>query len=179
MSRDRQDEEADRLAERPSRSERKREHQALQRLAASALALPAARLGGLGLDDVVLDALRAGRAIKASAARERHVRHLANLLASDPQAAAAIGAALDRDSQGHALEVARFHVLERWRDRLLAEGDAALAEFVDAHVGADVTILRTLVRQAAKDAGTTRQGASARRLFQALKAAAAAGAGDA
>jgi ribosome-associated protein len=179
MSRDRQDEEADRLAERPSRSERKREHQALQRLAASALALPAAQLGGLGLDDTVLDALRAGRAIKASAARERHVRHLANLLASDPQAAAAIGAALDRDSQGHALEVARLHALERWRDRLLAEGDAALAEFVEAHPGADATTLRTLVRQAAKDAGTTRQGACARRLFQALKAAAAVGAGDA
>jgi ribosome-associated protein len=173
MSRDRQDEGADRLAERPSRSERKREHQALQRLAVRALGLPAARLRGLGLEVGVLDALRAGQAIKASAARERHVRHLANLLASDPQAAAAIGAALDRDSQGHALEVARFHALERWRDRLLAEGDAALAEFVDAHPGADATTLRTQVRQAAKDAGTPRQGAAARRLFQALKAVAA------
>ena len=179
MSRDRQDEEADRLAGRPSRSERKREHQALQRLAARALALPVARLGGLGLDDAVLDAVRAGRAIKASAARERHVRHLANLLAADPQAAAAIDAALDRASQGHALEVARFHALERWRDRLLAEGDAALAEFVDSHPGADAATLRTLVRQATKDAGTTRQGASTRRLFQALKAAAAIVGGDA
>lgn len=170
MSRDRQNEDGDRLAERPSRSERKREHQALQRLAARALTLPSARLGGLGLDDAVVDALRAGRAIKASAARERHVRHLANLLASSPEAATTIGAAVDRESQGHAIEVAAIHALERWRDRLLAEGDAALAEFVDAYPGADATNLRTLVRQAVKDAGTARQGAAARRLFQALKA---------
>ena len=155
----------------PSRSERKREHQAVQRLAAGALAAPAARLSGLGLDGGILDVLREGRAMKASTARERHVRHLANLLAADPAAAGAIRAALDQDSRAHALEVARLHAIERWRDRLLAEGDAALGQFLDAHPGADATALRTLLRQATKDVGTPRQATTARRLFQALKAA--------
>jgi ribosome-associated protein len=156
-------------AARPSRSERKREHQVLQRLAAAALAAPAARLARLGLDEEIRDALRAGRAMKASTARARHVRHLANLLEADPAAAAAIGAALEQDAHAHAAEVARFHLVERWRDRLLAEGDAGLGEFLADYPGADVTALRSLLRQAAKDAGTPRQAATARRLHRVLQ----------
>lgn len=174
MSRDdRIDEPAGSGGERPSRSERKRRHQCLQDLAARALGAPATRLADIGLEPGILEALREGRAIKASTARQRHVRHLANLLAADPGAAAVVSGALDRDSQAHAVEVARFHALERWRDRLLAEGDAALSEFLDAHPGADATALRSLVRQAIRDAGTPRQAASARRLFQAVKEATA------
>jgi ribosome-associated protein len=154
----------------PSKSDRKREHKALQLLARRLLELPAGKVAGLGLEDELAEAVRVGRAIKASSARQRQIRHVANLL--DEAVVARLTALLDGDSAAHAREVARFHALERWRDRLLAEGDAALTEFLDAHPGADAAALRTAMRQAGKDVGTPRAVVSARKLFQLLKQAA-------
>ncbi len=153
----------------PSKSDRKREHKGLQLLARRLLELPAGKVAGLNLDEELAEAVRVGRGIKASSARQRQVRHVANLL--DEDAVARLTALLDGDSAAHAREVARFHALERWRDRLLAEGDAALTELLDAHPGADAATLRTAMRQARKDIGTPRAAASARRLFQLLKQA--------
>jgi ribosome-associated protein len=154
----------------PSKSDRKREHKALQLLARRLLELPVGKIAGLGLEDELAEAVRVGRGIKASSARQRQIRHVANLL--DEDVTARLSALLDGDGAAHAREVARFHALERWRDRLLAEGDAALTEFLDAHPGADAAALRTAMRQARKDIGTPRAAASSRRLFQLLKQAA-------
>jgi len=154
----------------PSKSDRKREHKALQLLARRLLELPAGKVAGLGLEDELAEAVRVGRAIKASSARQRHIRHVANLL--DEDVITRLTALLDGDSAAHAREVARFHALERWRDRLLAEGDVALTELLDEHPGADAAELRTAMRQARKDIGTPRAAASSRRLFQLLKQAA-------
>jgi ribosome-associated protein len=154
----------------PSKSDRKREHKALQLLARRLLELPVGKIAGLGLEDELAEAVRVGRGIKASSARQRQIRHVANLL--DEDVTARLSALLDGDGAAHAREVARFHALERWRDRLLAEGDAALTEFLDAHPGADAAALRTAMRQARKDMGSVRAAASSRRLFQLLKQAA-------
>ncbi len=154
----------------PSKSDRKREHKALQLLARRLLELPVGKIAGLGLEDELAEAVRVGRGIKASSARQRQIRHVANLL--DEDVTARLSALLDGDGAAHAREVARFHALERWRDRLLAEGDAALTEFLDAHPGADAAALRTAMRQARKDIGTPSAAASSRRLFQLLKQAA-------
>jgi len=151
----------------PSKSDRKREHKALQLLARRLLELPPGKAAGLSLDEALAEAVRVGRGIKASSARQRHIRHVANLL--DEDVVSRLTALLDGDSAAHAREVARFHALERWRDRLLAEGDAALTEFLDEHPGADAAALRTAMRQARKDIGTPRAAASARKLFQLLK----------
>lgn len=154
----------------PSKSDRKREHKALQLLARRLLELPAGKVAGLDLQEELAEAVRVGRGIKASSARQRQIRHVANLL--DEDLTARLTGLLDGDSAAHAREVARFHALERWRDRLLADADAALTEFLDAHPGADAAALRTAMRQARKDIGSARAVASARRLFQLLKQAA-------
>jgi ribosome-associated protein len=155
----------------PSKSDRKREHKALQLLARRLLELPAGKVAGLNLDEELAEAVRVGRGIKASSARQRQIRHVANLF--DDDLTARLSALLDGDGAAHAREVARFHALERWRDRLLAEGDAALTDFLDEHpgAGADAAALRNAMRQARKDIGTPRAAASARRLFQLLKQA--------
>jgi len=156
-------------AEPPSRSARKRAHEALQQLARQALEAPAARVNRLALDEHLAQAIRDGRRIPASSARARHIRYLAGLLAADPDGAAALGAALAEDRETHARQVAALHRVERWRDRLLEEGDAALAELVAAHPDVDAGAVRDLIRQARKDQGTARQAATSRRLFQLIK----------
>jgi len=116
-------------------------------------------------------AIREGRRIPASSARARHIRYLGKLLAADPQGAAVLDAALTEDRAAHAQEVARLHRVEQWRDRLLAEGDAALTELVARHPAVDGAAVRDLVRQAGRDEGTPRHAGTVRRLFRVLRSA--------
>lgn len=155
----------------PSRSARKREHEALQTLARQALEAPPARVDRLALDETLAQAIREGRRIPASSARARHIRYVAKLLAADPDGAATLGSALSEDRTAHAQEVARLHEVERWRDRVLAEGDTALAELVGQYPAIDAGGVRDLMRQARKDEGTARHTATVRRLFRLIRAA--------
>lgn len=155
----------------PSKSARKREHEALQDLARQALEVPPARLARLALGEGLAQAIRDGRRIPASSARARHIRYLGRLLAADPAGAAVLGAALTEDRAVHRQEVARLHLVEQWRDRLLSEGDPALAELVAQYPAVDAGAVRDLLRQARKDEGTARHTATVRRLFRLLRAA--------
>jgi ribosome-associated protein len=155
----------------PSKSARKREHEALQELARRAIEAPPGRVDRLGLDEGLAQAIRDGRRIPASSARARHIRYLGKLLAADPQGAAVVAKALAADRAAHAEEVARLHRVEQWRDRLLAEGDAALADLLAQHPSVDGAAVRDLLRQARRDAGSPRQAATARQLFRLLRSA--------
>lgn len=155
----------------PSKSARKREHEALQDLAREALEAPPARLARLALDEGLAQAIRDGRRIPASSARARHIRYLGKLLAADPAGAALLGAALTEDRAAHREEVARLHRVEQWRDRLLSAGDTALAELVSQYPAVDAGAVRDLLRQARKDQDTARHTATVRRLFRLLRTA--------
>ena len=161
--------EAEGAVDQPSRSARKREHEALQRLARQALDAPAVRVNRVALDEGLAQAIREGRRIPASSARARQIRYLAGLLAADPEGTAALSAALAEDREAHAREVARLHQVEWWRDRLLEEGDAALGELVAQCPALDAGAVRDLLRQAQKDRTGPRHTATVRRLFQLIK----------
>jgi ribosome-associated protein len=64
---------------------------------------------------------------------------------------------------------ARHRRLETWRERLLGD-DAALTEFAAEHPGADLQALRTLIRNARKEAGEGKPPRAYRELFRVLKA---------
>lgn len=68
-------------------------------------------------------------------------------------------------------EEVRLRGLERWRERILGEGDDAIQEFIDAHDGVDRQELRNLARIASRtdDAGQRAN----RKLFQLLKSSTA------
>ena len=166
-------------AEPPSKSARKREHEALQDLARRALEAPAGRIDRLALDETLGQAIRAGRRIPASSARARHIRYLGKLLAADPDGVAVLDGALTEDRAAHAREVARLHQVEQWRDRLLAEGDAALSELVSRCPGIEVAQVRDVLRQARRDAGTPRHTATVRQLFRLVRSALEAAEADA
>jgi ribosome-associated protein len=164
-------EEAGLPTEPPSKSARKREHEALQDLARRAIEAPAGRLDRLGLEGGLAQAIRDGRRLPASSARARHIRYLAKLFAGDPAGTAAVATALSEDRAAHAQEAARLHRVEQWRDRLLAEGDGALAELLARHPAIDAGAVRDLLRQARRDEGSERHAATARRLFRLLRPA--------
>ena len=160
----------DALAERelpPSKSQLKREMQALQDLGESLAALPPHRIDVLDVPDDLRQALREMQRIHSHEGRRRHAQYIGKLMRKiDP---APLRQAL-LDATGDSREaVARMHLLEDWRARLLS-GDDALSAFLSQYPHADAQDLRQLVRatRAEKDAGKPPR--QYRALFQRLKA---------
>ncbi len=152
---------------RPSRSQIKREHLALQGLAEQLLALPRALLEELSLSEVTWTAIDETARIKDQRALRRHYKRIANCLAREnTEPLQALIAR--REAQARAAS-ARQHQIERWRERLLEEGDEALAELITAYPEVDRQQLRSLMRAAQRDAERGRPDAP-RRLFRHLRA---------
>ncbi len=72
-----------------------------------------------------------------------------------------------KNQSAHA--VREHHQVERWRDRLIAEGDDALAELLDEQPLADRQQLRQLVRNAQKELQQDKPLKSSRLLYRYLK----------
>lgn len=129
----------------PSKSQQKREHHALQDLAEALAGLSASELEQIPLSDELRDAVEGASGLKRGAL-QRQVRYIAKRLATED--AKKVGEALERLRHGSREETARHHRIERWRDRLLDEGQEALSEFLDAHPQTDRQQLRQLMRNA-------------------------------
>ena len=154
----------------PSRSQLRRDALGIFKLAEALVALSDAQLARVPLADDIVAEVRRARAISQNIARKRQTQFLAKQMRRlDDSAIESIRKALDNDRQQSALETAHLHQAERWRDRLLAEGDTALAEWLELHPGADRQQLRALTRQARLEAERGKPPRSARELFRVLR----------
>lgn len=62
-----------------------------------------------------------------------------------------------------------FHRIERWRDRLLDEGQSAITDFMAKYPRADAGQIRQLVRNAGKEVALDKPRKSSRALFRLLR----------
>ena len=155
--------------ERPSKSARKRAAHAAQDLGEALLGLPDAELSALELPEALREALRLARRIRSRAALARQRQYIGKLMRQvDP---GPIRAALAARSARDARETERFRRIENWRERLIAEGAAALAELARWHPGIDVHEWQRRIgaARAERDRGGS-TGAASRELFRALRA---------
>ena|SRR5579859_5875309 len=154
----------DDLPEGPSKSQQKRDMQALQDLGAELVRLPEQQLAALDLPEKLRDAIELARRITSHGAQKRQRQYIGKLMRGiDPEP---IRTLLEQLRGTDRLSKARFQENEHWRDRLIAEGDAALAEFLERRPGADRQHLRRLMREAAQEAATGRPPRHARELFR-------------
>lgn len=154
----------DDIPEAPSRSQLKRDMEALQRLGEELVALPENQLAAMPLPEKLRDAVEFARRITSHGALKRQRQYIGKLMRDvDP---APIRARLDELRNADRLTKARFQQTERWRDRLIAEGDAALAEFLNQCPDADRQQLRQLMRAAAEEARSNQPPRHARALFR-------------
>ena len=153
-------------AQRPSKTRLKEASHELQSLGAALVELSDERLARLGLPEPLLDALQAYRRIRSHEARRRHMQLIGKLMrGADVDAARR---AVDELRLGRARDSLALHQAERWRAELIADDEAA-TRFASAHPGTDTQRLRTLVRNARKDAALQpeqRSGRAFRELFQ-------------
>lgn len=153
--------------ERPSKSARKREVEAMQQLAERMTGLSDRELERLGVSAALRDALAQARGMKASSARNRQLKYSVRLMdaAELEQVQAYLADRQSRQVASNRL----LHSAERWRDRLVGEGDAGLDALLEEHPQLDRHSLRQLQRDAARERTTGRPAGAARKLFRALR----------
>jgi len=158
--------------DRPSKSQVKREMQALQDLGAELIALPKDALKRMPMPEKLDEAVREARRITDHEGKRRQVQYVGRVMRSlfDTEIAA-LRTALDTYKGVNKAETAKLHWIERTREKLLAD-DAALTEFIRQHPNADPQEGRTLIRNARKEAQQNKPPRYFRELFQWIKSAA-------
>ncbi|MFZ2316007.1 MAG: ribosome biogenesis factor YjgA [Gammaproteobacteria bacterium] len=153
--------------EKPSKSQLKREMTALQELGEELIALPASKLAKIPMPENLEDAINEARSLKSHEAIRRQAQRIGKLMREiDPTE---IRQALQKLKMGHAKETQHFHDVEHWRDKLIAEGDDALSQLMDAHPAIDRQHLRQLVRNAKKDRDKQKKTGAELELFNFLR----------
>lgn len=155
----------------PSRSQKRREALDVLALAERLVELPDGQLAAVALPDDLRELVRDSRRITAQIARKRQLQFLAKAMRrEEDDVLDAIRGALDKDRDQSRRETAELHRLEAWRERLLEDGDEALAELLDQYPAADRQLLRQLVRNARLEREKQRPPRAFRELFRVLRA---------
>ena len=111
----------------PSKSERKRQQQALQQLGERLIELSDDELASVALDDALRKAVREAKTIKSYSALRRQKQLIGKLIRRvDPEP---IRAAIARLSADDLRAKQLFARAERWRDRLVREAGTGLDAF--------------------------------------------------
>lgn len=154
----------------PSRSQQRREALDVLALAQRLVALPPAQLAKLPVPDDLHPHIADTRRITSHIAHKRQLAFLAKQMRrEDDETLDAIRDALDAGGEAARQETALLHRAEHWRERLLDEGDAALAELIEAHPAADRQQLRQLVRNTLDERKRGKPPAAFRELFRVVK----------
>ncbi|HEY5604538.1 MAG TPA: ribosome biogenesis factor YjgA [Gammaproteobacteria bacterium] len=150
-----------------SKSQLKRDMLALQALGEKLLELSATQFAQLDLPDNLRNALLQAKQITKHGAKRRQLQYIGKLMrAADADDIRAQYADLTQQS---AKSVQQMHKIEKWRERLLQEGDAAIQALIDEFPGIDRNQLRQLVRTAQQEQSQNKPPKAFRKIFQLLK----------
>ena len=148
----------------PTKGELKRQAQTLQALGEQLIEAPEELVAGLDLPEKLRDAIELARRITSHGALVRQKLFVGKLMRGvDPDP---IRAALASVAETARLATMRFKRAERWRNRLVQEGESALAEFIAEFPGADHAALSRLVAAAAAEHAAGKATGAGRELFR-------------
>ncbi|WED42904.1 ribosome biogenesis factor YjgA [Legionella cardiaca] len=155
------------MEEQKSKSQKKRDAEALQKVGVKLIALNATKLDELPLPANLRQAIIEAKNIKSHGAMRRQAQLIGKLMrASDSEA---ILAAYESIVAEDSAQTAAFHELEQWRERLIDDGKEALTAFIDQYNPTDVQQLRQLVKKAIDEKTNNKQGGASKALFRFLR----------
>jgi len=149
-----------------SKTKLKAEADAAQDIGKKLIDLPKDRLIKLDLPEALFDAVKEAKRLTANGAIRRQKQYIGRLMRDID--IAPIVDKLQRWEGKHNEESAKFHTLERWRERLLKE-ETAVSEYIAAHPQVDSQQLRTLIRNAQREEAVQKPPKSSRELFKLLR----------
>lgn len=149
-----------------SKTQVKKELQALRDLGKELISLPKREMDKLDLPEELREAIDDAQSMSKGALK-RQTGFIGGLIAELDHAGIERQLALLK--QPHQGQVKQFHQLESWRDRLLAGDDEVYGELIAAFEDFDVQHVRQLVRNAAREARQNKPPKAARQVFQYLQ----------
>jgi ribosome-associated protein len=164
---DEYDEEVEYYAVRPNKTQIKKDIAALFALGAEISALSPDQQDSLMLPEKILQAVREVSGMPHKGARKRLLKYIAGQLHLIDASPIIEKLARIKNKSAHA--VREHHLAEKWRDRLIAEGNDSVTEFLDDFPVADSQQLRQLIRNAQKEMAASKPPKSARLLYRYLK----------
>lgn len=150
-----------------SRSQLKREMEALQKIGKELIDLPASEFSKIEMPNELREAILFAHTLKSNEAKRRHLQYIGKLMRTvevEP-----IKDAIVKIKNRNSQFTAQFHKVEKWRDRLIEEGDDALQEFMEENPKADRQQLRQLIRNAQKDRNNQKNTGGEKTLFRAIQ----------
>ena len=151
----------------PSKSQRKRDAEALQKLGEDLIALKNSELAQFDLPENLLNAIQQARSISSHGGLKRQRQYIGKVMRSID--ATSVINKLDELRRKHDINSGHFKQLEHWRDRILAEGNKAIDELLIEYPQADRQMLRQLQRNSQKEQQEGKPPAAARQLFKYLR----------
>lgn len=149
-----------------SKTKLKQAADAVQEVGRKLVDLPKEKLNKLNLEESLMDAVLEAKRITANGAIRRQMQYIGRLM-RDTDVAPIIEQLTKWEGKNQE-ENARFHQMERWRTRLL-ESQEAVSEFLNLYPQADSQQLRTLIRNAQKEASLQKPPKSSRELFKRIR----------
>ena len=160
----------------PSKSQVKREMNALQAIGKEICELPKKQLSKIPLSDIMMLAVEEWHRIKKNEAKRRHLQYIGRVMRSEDLDA--VNEAMAKLNPSSEIYNRILHQQEKWRDRLINDGNDALKSFADEFDVTDMQNLRSLIRNAVKeqkereanpDAEKSTGKTAARKLFLCIK----------
>lgn len=150
-----------------SKSQRKRDADALQTLGNQLITWSVDDLEQLPLTETLLQAICAAKSIKSHGAVRRQSQLIGKLIRSaDHEAIVAAFAAMQAEDGA---QTAEFHAAEIWRDKLIEGDSAVLSEFVRLFQPEDIQHLRQLIKKSKTAATDIKQKTARRALFRYIR----------
>ena len=154
----------------PSRTRQRIEALEIRSLAEKLVALPAAQLARLPIPEELMPHIVETQRITSHIAHKRQLQFLAKQMRrEEDEVLEAIRDAMDEGGEAARRETALLHQAEQWRDRLLADGDDALAALLEEFPTANRQKLRQLVRNATDERAKNKPPRAFRDLFREVR----------
>lgn len=150
-----------------SKTQLKLRMKGLQEIGTALVNLSDSQLEKIPMDDTLRDAVLHAREITDHEGKRRQLQYIGRLMRNyDPQP---IEEALQKIQLKSNEGKAKFHQVERWRDKLISEGDTQLKLFIEQFPTADIQHLRQLIRKTQQEIKTNKNRGGATELFRYLR----------
>lgn len=156
----------DEVTDYKSKTQKKREADALQKLGEKLVKLSNQQLGDIEMPQEIREAVVFARTLTSHGARRRQMQYIGNLMRKiDP---GTIQEAISDIEEGSYRKAQAFKETEKWREELIAGNRGLMEEILDTYPEADRQQLSQHIRNAIKEKEKNKPPKSSRALFRYL-----------